>query len=160
MGALLLLLFPFFAPALQREAIRLEILDPRERRYILAQPRDCLSDLTILRRRFLDLADAPPLSDASRFPDRASVNDLLTLNRERRHIFDMQRTVCPRYWSELTAEMRETERRYQIWDNVRDARCEHYFVTVRRHALKRILELAGPDAYYACDLPAVVPIWE
>src|SRR5262245_8018610 len=68
-------------PALQKLAVRLEILDPREVRYVLARPEDLPSDLKLLQRRFHDLHAAPPLGDCLRFPDRSLVNDLLTFNR-------------------------------------------------------------------------------
>jgi hypothetical protein len=42
---------------------------------------------------------------------------------------------------------------------VRDARCDYYYVTVRRLALKRLRELVGDEAYYAGNLPPCVPIW-
>jgi hypothetical protein len=42
---------------------------------------------------------------------------------------------------------------------VRDARCEYYYVTVRRQALKRLKDMLGEDDYYAAKLPPHVPIW-
>src|SRR5205807_7627890 len=72
---------------IQAMAVKWEILDPREVRYILARPEDFGSDLNLLRRRYYDLANAPSLVDCYRFPDRAQVNDLLAFNRAyRQHI--------------------------------------------------------------------------
>src|SRR5262249_26410243 len=67
--------------SLQVAAIELEILDPREVRYILCRHEDVGSDLNLLRRRYSDLAEAPPLVDGARFPDRDTVNSYLTFNR-------------------------------------------------------------------------------
>ena len=53
----------------------------------------------------------------------------------------------------------ETDRLYKVWDAVRDARCDFYYVTVRRQALKRLREALGDAAYAATDLPPHVPAW-
>jgi hypothetical protein len=53
----------------------------------------------------------------------------------------------------------ETDRLYQVWDAVRDARCDYYYVNVRRQALERLRELVGDEAYYSGDLPPCVPLW-
>src|SRR5207249_3370121 len=57
-------------PKVQTLAVKWEILDQREVRYILARPEDFASDLNLVRRRYQALADAPSLSDCQRFPDR------------------------------------------------------------------------------------------
>src|SRR5438046_8380107 len=68
-------------PTLQALAIHWEILDAREVRYVLTRGEDFAADLKLLRRRWHDLKDAPPLHDAMRFPDRTMINDLLSFNR-------------------------------------------------------------------------------
>jgi hypothetical protein len=55
--------------------------------------------------------------------------------------------------------IRETDRLYQVWDAVRDARCEFYFITVRRQALKKLRDALGEEAYQAAELPPCVPVW-
>jgi hypothetical protein len=55
--------------------------------------------------------------------------------------------------------MQEADRLYQVWDTVRDARCDYYYVTVRRQALKRLRDMLGSDAYYSGVLPPHVPLW-
>ena len=57
---------------LQKVAISWEILDSREVRYVLTRPEDFAADLKLLRRRYQELSDAPPLCDCIRFPDRYS----------------------------------------------------------------------------------------
>ena len=96
--------------------------------------------------RFQDLADAPLLEDCQRFPDRATVNDLLAFNRAYRRHIDVRQPVELARWWELRTILQETEQLYQVWDTVRDARCEYYYVTVRRQALKRLREMLGNDA--------------
>src|SRR6266852_2881781 len=56
--------------SLQEAAIKSEILDPKEVRYILARPEDFFADVHLLQRRFRELADAPALHDGLFFPDR------------------------------------------------------------------------------------------
>ena len=63
------------------------------------------------------------------------------------------------HWWEVRAILQETDQLYQIWDTVRDARCEYYYVTVRRQALKRLREALGDEAYFSGRLPPHVPLW-
>ena len=63
------------------------------------------------------------------------------------------------HWWELREAIQETDRLYQVWDTIRDARCDYYYVTVRRQALKRLRETLGPDSYYSGNLPSHVPVW-
>jgi hypothetical protein len=151
--------WPAVQEALQSLAVEWEILDPREVRYVLARPEDFENDLNLLRRRYQDLKDAPKLADAQRFPDRGTVNDLLAFNRAYRRFLDARqpleqdRAVC------LRNALKETDWLYQVWDSVRDARCEYYYITVRRQALKRLRQMVGPEAYTAGELPPYVPLW-
>lgn len=146
-------------PAVQALAVQWEVLDPREVRYILARPEDFASDLGLLRRRFTDLLSAPPLSDGLRFPDRTTVNEFLAMNRAYRQHVDVRQPVELAHWWDLRAALQETDQLYQIWDMVRDARCEYYYVTVRRQSLKRLRELIGEEAYYSAKMPPAVPVW-
>lgn len=146
-------------PAIQAVAVQLEILDPREVRYILARPEDFQADLNLLRRRYRELADAPLVSDSLRFPHREAINEMLSFNRAYRQYIDSRQSVELPHWWEHQATLQETEQLYQIWDTVRDSRCEYYYVTVRRQALKRLREQLGEHAYYSGQLPPYVPVW-
>jgi hypothetical protein len=136
-----------------------EILDPREVRYVLARPEDFTSDLNLLRRRCHDLATAPRIVDANRLPERALVNELLSFNRTYRQHIAMSQPAASARGEETRCALQETDRLYNIWDTVRDARCEYYYVTVRRQALKRLRELIGDEAYDDGMLPPHVPLW-
>jgi hypothetical protein len=152
-------LYPSLRGPLQTLAVRWEILDPREVRYILARQEDFASDLNLLRRRYQELHTAPAVADCLRFPERGMVNDLLAFNRAYRQFIDMRQPVELIHWWDLRLTMQETDRLYQIWDTVRDARCDYYYVTVRRQALKHLRELVGEEAYYSGNLPPCVPLW-
>lgn len=144
---------------LQQVALQFEILDPREIRYILARSEDFVTDLQLLRRRYHELANAPPVIDSFRFPERDVVNDMLAFNRAYRQHIDVRQPVELVHWWELRTALQETEHLYQVWDQVRDARCDYYYVAVRRQALKKLRDLIGEEAYYTADLPPSVPSW-
>lgn len=143
----------------QALAVQWEILDPREVRYILARPDDFVADLVLLRHRFQELAGAPALVDSLRFPERDLVNEFLASNRAYQQHLGVRQPVELAHWWELRAAVQETELLYQVWDKVRDARCEYYYVTVRRQALKDLRGLIGDEAYYSAKLPPAVPLW-
>jgi hypothetical protein len=125
----------------------------------MARPEDFAADLKLLQRRYNELANAPPVGDCTRFPDRSIVNEMLAFNRTYRQHMDARQAVELVHWWEYREAVQETDRLYQIWDNVRDARCDYYYVTVRRHALQKLREAIGPEAYYAGSLPPHVPVW-
>jgi hypothetical protein len=150
---------PILAPAVQAVALQAELLDQREVRYLLARPEDFASDLKLLQTRRRDLAMAPPVDDCQRFPDRCLVNDLMTANRAYRQELT-QRLALDRINADvLRAGVAENDHLYRIWDSVRDARCDYYYVTVRRQALLQLRELIGAEAYYRGELPPHLPWW-
>jgi len=144
---------------LQAVAIQWEILDPREIRYVLTRPEDFASDLKLLRRRYQDLKDAPPLLDCQRFPDRSTISDLLAFNRAYRQYLDNRQSLEMVHTWEVRDALQEADHLYHVWDTARDARCDYYYVTVRRQALKRLREMVGVEAYYTSNLPPHVPVW-
>jgi hypothetical protein len=152
-------MFPVLRIPLQGMAVSWEILDPREMRYILARPEDFAADLNLLRRRCQELTSAPTVEDCLRFPERPKVNELLAYNRAYRQHMDMRQPLELVHGWELRLALQETDRLYQIWDKVRDARCPYYYVTVRRQALKQLREMVGEECYYSGNLPPCVPLW-
>ncbi|HMP18105.1 MAG TPA: hypothetical protein PKD72_13860, partial [Gemmatales bacterium] len=119
-----------------------ELLDQRELRYVLVKPEEFISDVRMLQRRAHDLQNAPYLGDAVRFPERVIVNELLLQNRSYRQYLDQSLPLYP-HSTELRQAKEEIEVLYQIWDSVRDARCEYYYVHIRRQALKRLHDMLG-----------------
>lgn len=151
--------FPAMRLALVSLALEWEILDPREVRYVLSREDDFASDLRMLQRRYSELDDAPFLCDGFRFPDRAAVNELLVFNRAYRSFLEVRQPMQVQQGGYLRAVLKEVDHLYQVWDTVRDSRCEYYYVTVRRQALKHLRDLVGDDAYYKGLLPPHVPVW-
>jgi hypothetical protein len=151
--------WPALQEAIQSLAVEWEILDQREVRYVMARSEDWDNDIALLRRRFQELKDAPKLGDAQRFPDPNTVNELLAFNRAYRRHLDARQALEQDRGHRLRAALKETDCLYQVWDSVRDARCEYYYITVRRQALKRLRQMIGPEAYNSATLPPYVPLW-
>jgi hypothetical protein len=138
-------------------SLSLQLIDPREGRYVLARSSDFESDVPFLRRRQADLGGAPPLTDAWALPRRELACQLLTLNRKSHRHLIRQRDAIGDYPG-LDELLAETERRYKIWDAVRDAGSEFYYVSVRRAALAQLRQMLGDEAYHLAKLPpAAVP---
>lgn len=144
--------------AVQKLATDLELLDKNEYRFLIARSDEFGKDLNILRKRYQDLKDAPPLADADRFPDRSAVNDLIRFNRSYRKSLEQRQQFESDKAEEIAAAIKETDRLYRIWDLVRDAKCDYYYTTVRRSALKQLKEQLGDD-YATATLPPNVPTW-
>jgi len=151
--------WPVLREALQKAAIDLEILDKRESAYLFAKRAEFSDDINILRRRYVEYADAPRLSESFRLPERNAVNDLITFNRGyRKHLVEKQNLERDRT-EQYDIALMETDRLYKVWDLVRDARCDFYYVTVRRAALKKLKTSIGEEAYAMGQLPPNVPTW-
>jgi len=145
--------------ALIAVSIDWEILDRRETRYVFARIEDFEDNVNLIRRRYVELSNAPKLDDCRRFPDHRTVNELLGFNRAYRRYLDARQPMDQDRSAQLGEVLKETDSLYHIWDAVRDARCDYYYVTVRRQALKRLKELLGDDEYRTGTLPPYVPLW-
>jgi hypothetical protein len=145
--------------AIHQTAIDWEILDPREARYVLAQPEDFQGDLDFLRKRRIEFADFPKIADAAQLPDRRLMNDYIQFNRayrtnlEKRLVWEADRA------DRIGEVMRETDRLYKLWDAMREAKCDVHYVTYRRQSLKRLKEGLGSEGYMAGEMPPYVPDW-
>ena len=142
----------------QETALSLELLDPRETRYVMSRPGDFDADVVLLRRRMHELSGTPPLADAWRFPTADVAHQYLAHNRTLHRDLTLRRDAMGGHLG-LDAALAETERLYKVWDAVRDARSEFYYVSVRRQALAHLLQMIGPDAYHKAQLPPPVPGW-
>lgn len=145
--------------AIHQKAIDLEIMDPRETRYLLTIPADWSNDLEILRGRYADLKDAPRLNACHLLPPRHQVNELIKFNRAfRKHI--EERMLWEQDRQDLFHEvLAETDAAYRAWDQARDAQCDFYYVTVRRLALKRLQCILPEEDKFTLTMPPYVPHW-
>jgi hypothetical protein len=143
-------------------AVMMEILDPREQRYTFRQTiytvGDLQSDFKLVRKRYEELKDAPPVADIARFPTRSFCNDVLGLNRAYLAYLKQQQELYGKEDSEIRYAIQETEHLYTTWDNMRDAGCDYYYLSVRRQAMMKLRKAIGWDAYYKGILPPFVPL--
>ena len=119
---------------------------------------DFQTDVPLLRGRLRELSGAPPLADAWRFPPADVAHRHLAFNRTVHRDLTLRRDAMGGHLG-FDAALAETERLYKVWDAVRDARSDFYYVSVRRQALATLLQLIGPDAYHKAELPPPAPGW-
>lgn len=145
--------------AVHRVAIDWEIMDQREKKYLIVNQRDFQDDLDRLRTRYADLQGAPRLIDVTRFPNRDVVNKKIEENRSMRRDVDQRRHLETDRASGFRSAMYEIDELHEVWNALLHAKCEFYYVDVRRKALKKLLALLGTEAYATATLPPAVPIW-
>lgn len=148
--------------SVQKLALEWEILDPREARYVMNYTHDIkefYNDLLVLRNRYQLLKDAPPLIECERWPPHAHLTERLTFNRQYRRYIGTCMTSDPIQASLYRVILKETDDIYKIWDRVRDCRCEYYYITVRRLALKDLKDWLENEDYCTGTLPMHVPLW-
>jgi hypothetical protein len=151
--------WPAIQKSVQQLAVEWEILDKNETKFLFANRDEFGKDLNILRRRYQELKDVPLVADTARLPDRQTVCERIRFNREYRKTLEVRSAYESDRAEEIRGVMCETDRLYQVWDSVRDAKCDYYYVTVRRQALKKVRDLIGEEAYTKGELPPNVPVW-
>ncbi len=153
---------PYIPPLVRSELtmifLQAELMDPREVRYVFSKDYEFESDLRMMQRRIKDLENAPSLSVAVIFPEITIVNDLLLFNRAYRRYLDDCLPIYP-HRKELRYAKEENDILYQVWDCVRDARCEYYYIHIRRQALCRLKSFLGEEDFWKANLPPHVPYW-
>ncbi len=153
---------PWFQPlrtALVRVALDAEILDRREEPFTLVKEDSFPADVAMLQNRFHEFLGAPHLEECQRFPQRALVTDFIAFNRAYRCDLNARLLIDPLHAEDLRNAIQETDQLYHVWDAIRDARCEYYYVTVRRQSLLLLRQLIGNEGFYSGQLPPHVPVW-
>lgn len=151
--------WPIVRDAIHHMAVEWEIMDPRETRYVLTKVEDYQDDLDFLRKRRMDLAEAPRIADANALPDRETINDHIRFNRAFRKNMELRMAWESDRADFIRAVIDENEMLYKIWDAIRDGKSDMHYVTTRRHALLKLRDLVGPDAFVkGTDMP-FVPDW-
>lgn len=152
-------LFAVLGETVQYIAVKWEILDEREARYVLVEEKSFHTDLNLLRTRYVELADAPCCNDCMRFPPRIIINEYVSFNRAYRQHIEIIQSLSPGKQAEYREICRQVDLLYSVWESVRDAQGEYYYITVRRQALLRLKKLLGDEDYYNGRLPPHVPTW-
>lgn len=140
-------------------AIQAEILDLREEPFHMTKEESFGDDVRLLQSRFEEFQNTPLLDEIQRFPDRKLVSDFLAFNRAYRSDLRARLIIDLVHAEDLRHAIQETDQLHQIWDCLRDARCEYYYVTVRRQALGTLRHLIGDTAFYSAQMPPHVPVW-
>lgn len=137
--------------------IQNELVDEREYSYFRVFDWPSLSNQ--LQERFENYDQMPRTGEADRFPDRSAINAFLAVNRQ--FHADLQRRLAIDLVNEDTINraISECDQLYQIYDTLRDARCEYYYVTTRRQALQLLKILIGEESFYSGRLPPPYPVW-
>lgn len=148
--------FPLVRLHLINLASELEILDDRELRYVLNIIETMNEDIQLLRNRWRDLKNYP-LVKCNLIPhDRSDINNMLILNRAyKTHLENIH--ILYSWRNDISVIIRECDRLYNIWDCARDVKCEYYYISVRRAALGRYVELVGIENYYQGKFPPFLP---
>lgn len=143
--------------AIQSVAVSLEVMDERERKYLFVRKDDFKYDIGLIQRRYSELKDAPPACDAERFPTRETMREWIAFNREYVCWLQDRKRFHKDGW--IDEAIVDCECIQRVFDSVCDARCDYYYVTVRRSALASLREAIGEHSYYAGTLPPIVPAW-
>jgi hypothetical protein len=139
---------------LKKLALQLEIVGPHER-WI----EDYRSELGYVRRHWQELAHAPALADAQRFPDPQVVKHARCFNRSYQRMMETRSQVALYRQDNFREILCETQRLGDIWGLLETATCPTQSWVCRRRALLQLCEKLGPEAYYAGTLPPSVPLW-
>ncbi len=154
--------WPGLRDAVVQVAIEREILDPREAREArtyFVRPEDFCGDVNMLRRRSRELEGAPMLADARRLPPDAVALELVKFNRAyHKHVEARCQHETDRA-AALQVVLEENQHLYRVWDAVRDAKRDNWYVTNRRQSLRRLRDLVGEEAFRRGELPPAVPTW-
>jgi hypothetical protein len=143
---------------LQTQAIRAELLDPREAKYTFSRPEDLAEDLSGLVRRWYALRDAPPAHDAMGWPTRDHCNNMLAFNRQYQQHLEQAKLCYAERSGDIDEAIQQCNACWRTWDLIRDARTEYYYIHVRRAALRDLRQQIGFAAYYSGRLPPIVPL--
>ena len=144
---------------LQGLLIAAEVMDARESTYVFAKPSEMADDARFIRKRIEELRNAPHAESHLMFVvDRGDINTLLALNSSHKYWLESVESLYPSQhrWGEA---IQETKLLYEAWDCLRDAKSPHFYIHVRRKALKRLQELIGADAFDRGQMPPCLPGW-
>ena len=140
-------------------ALEREIIDQRECRYFMTELETFEADVNLLRTRNLELANAPKLSEVNRMIGRDFASDAISFNREFKQYLE-NRLIWESDKGDIIREaIKQCDKYYRIYDALRDARCEFYYVTVRRQALDKYRSMIGNEDFMSGKPPKYVPEW-
>lgn len=144
---------------IKEEAKRLGIVDERELSSFFVREDEFESDLDILRRRWDDLKDSPPIEFFDQFPSQEWCRVQCDLNRNIRCWLESESLIHPHRAFVFWSAMQENNVLYQFWANLRDAKNDSYYLSSRRAAGKRAMDVLERTGYSLSHLPPAIPVW-
>lgn len=145
--------------ALIAKSVELDLVDKGEIWHPFTDKDNWEFDLNGVRRRYQELKDAPPLSDAKWWPSQKELHGPRSFNLTYQFNLRQIRPTLSPYMEPVWVEtMAETKALYALWDACDDAKIEHYSPRYRRLALKKLKDALSTEDYYAGRLPFYVPI--
>jgi hypothetical protein len=155
---------PLLAEQILKKAVELQILDPRETKYSFLKDEEYDRDILYLRERWMKLKDAPRVEEFTGFPTRDQIKESLNFNNKFMDYLTSQKGIMPE--SILKEVMRETKECADVWTALSDAKCDFYYVTVKRAAMlkykrftQNIKDENGNDYWMTRRLPPSFPYW-
>ncbi len=140
-------------------ALDAELVDRREQANYFIHVQDGVNDLRTFQSRFRDFAFAPLVAECQRFPDRRTIGAFMDFNRAYRNDLLARLAVDNVHADNLRLAIAENDQLHHIWNTIREARCDYYYVTVRREALLLLRDLIGYEDFYRGEAPPYVPVW-
>jgi hypothetical protein len=146
--------------AVKTVAVEMEVFDRREWTAFCVDPTLWDSDLAILKRRVIDLKDAPHCWEETRFPfTRTDANAFMAFNRRHKEVRLWQYALEPSRLADAEAAAAECDRLYGAWDALRDSIGDYNHVSFRRERLKTLKMLIGPERWSRGEMPPCIPTW-
>lgn len=147
--------FVFVSPALVEVGQAADILAPWEG---LSSTRHqaCLKEM---RDNLKELSDAPSSDCCYLFAgySRESVKLCLEFNNKYKDHLERKLLLYPHSTS-LRKALRDAQELYDAWDALDDTQRRYSFYS-RRNALRRLLTILGPEAFYKGEMPDPLPRW-
>lgn len=148
------------AACVKAAAVAVQVMDRNERNIYFAEEGHYQGDLRILRGRYLKYRDCPLVEQADALPPADHSAEAVARNAQFRRwlegneVFYRSTGQGPVY----DQTKRENAELGQFWAAVREARCDYYYVIVRRDALRVLRDrfdfIPGRD-----ELPPSTPHW-
>jgi hypothetical protein len=147
---------PQLINALTQVCLEIEIMDKRES-YMFVKREEIPSDIRIMAGRYYNLKDAPRLSECIKLPTKEFAAEAINFNRKINTMLTNRAALETDRADGFKEAITDNEKLYKLWDAVRDARCEFYYVTVRRLAMKKIIDAIGEENFDLGKLPLPAP---
>lgn len=117
-----------------------------------------LDALRTIRARAYELADAPCLADASRFPPRDVCRANLEINQRFISLVELRCGLELHNQARYDPIREEAQRSGAIWSSASDVNTNYYYVATRRQCLAQLRDLLGKKNFYQGRLPCPIPL--